>query len=199
MFIFNAIKPVKKMSKFKFILCLIIVPFVIVSQNKKTADTFEEGYVIGLKGDTIHGQIKTSKTKPTDFYLKINFKDKSNKIRLYTPDKIAGYWFKDFYYASAFHNNKPCFFKVLSKGKATLLEISFYYNDAGEVVEMQDYCVLEKDKPEEMIVLDQKGLKKQLKNIFKSDKDLSHKISEQKEIPLNEESIQPYFTEFNGH
>lgn len=186
------------MVKIYIIILFFVCPLFVISQNKKVLDTFEEAYVIGLKGDTIRGDIKTTKTKPTDFYQKINFRDKNNKIRLFTPDKISGYWFKDYYYVSAFHNNKPCFFKVLSKGKATLLEISFYYNDAGEVVEMQDYCVLEKDKPEEMIVLEQKGLKKQLKSIFKADKELSSKIAEQKEIKFDVDLIQGYFNEFNS-
>ncbi len=185
------------MRKFSLIFLFFIAPILLFSQAKKTPDTFEDAYVVGLKGDTIKGQIKTTKTKQTDFYQKINFKDKSNKIRLYTPDKISGYWFRDYYYTSAYHNNKPCFFRVLSKGKAALLEISFSFNDAGEIVDMLDYCVIPEGKDAEMIVLEQKGLKKQLKSIFKSNKELSHKVAEQKEILFNTETIQGYFIEFN--
>ncbi len=185
------------MRKLSLIILFFTAPILLFSQAKKITDTFEDAYIVSLKGDTIIGQIKTTKTKQTDFYQKINFKDKSNKIRLYTPDKITGYWFREYYYTSAYHNNKLCYFRVLSKGKAALLEISFSFNDAGEIVDMLDYCVIPEGKDAEMIVLEQKGLKKQLKSIFKTNKELSRKINDQKEILFNTETLQGYFTEFN--
>ena len=62
---------------------------------------------------------------------------------------------------------------------------------------MLDYCVIPEGKDAEMIVLEQKGLKKQLKSIFKTNKELSRKINDQKEILFNTETLQGYFTEFN--
>ena len=46
-------------------------------------------------------------------------------------------------------------------------------------------------------IIEAKGLKKQLKDIFKSNKDLVQKINEQKEIALNEETLEAYFKEYN--
>jgi hypothetical protein len=168
-----------------------------LSQGKKIPDVFEEAYIVSLKGDTIRGQIRTSKFKKTEFYQKINFKDKTNKLRLYTPDKIAGYGYKNHYYISAFHDNKPCYFKVLCKGKASLLQISFESIEEGVPQEMQDLCVLPEGQDAELKPLEPKGLKKQLKEIFKSNKTLVQKISDQKEIPYTIEVLEGYFNEFN--
>ena len=46
-------------------------------------------------------------------------------------------------------------------------------------------------------IIDQKGIKKQLKDLFKSNKALTQKINEQKEILLNAETLEGYFKEFN--
>lgn len=183
--------------KHLFLLFAFSISIITNGQSKKTPDVFEEAYILSLKGDTLRGSIKTSKCKPTDFYQKINFKDKSNKVRLYSPDKISGYYFKNHTYISAFHDGKPCFFKVLSKGKASLLQISFESVDNGVVEEVQDLCVLPEGQDAELKPLEPKGLKKQLKEIFKTNKALVQKISEQKEISFNVESIEAYFIEFN--
>ena len=113
------------MRKLSLILLFFTAPILLFSQAKKITDTFEDAYIVSLKGDTIIGQIKTTKTKQTDFYQKINFKDKSNKIRLYTPDKITGYWFREYYYTSAYHNNKLCTLGCLAKVKRHYSKLVF--------------------------------------------------------------------------
>ena len=180
------------------IICLLLGPSFIFSQTKKNVDVFEEAYVLSLKGDTIPGHIRMPKTKKIELYQKISFRDKAtNKIRLYTPDKISGFGYNDYYYISAFHNNKSCYFKVLSKGKASLFETVFEMIDEGVATEVREYCVLEDGSDGEFKVVDQKGIKKQLKDIFKSNKALTQRINEQKEIPLKPEILEAYFNEFN--
>jgi len=181
-----------------FFLFFLITTVTVFSQAKKSADVFEEAYVLTLKGDTIHGHIRMPKMKTVEMYQKISFRDKAtNKIRLYTPDKISGFGYKNYYYISAFHNAKSCFFKVLSKGKASLFQTSFEIVDEGVASEVSEYCVLEEGSDGEFKVVDQKGIKKQLKDIFKSNKALTQRINEQKEIPLKPEILEAYFNEFN--
>jgi hypothetical protein len=171
---------------------------LIFSQAKKTPDVFEEAYIVTLKGDTLKGHIKLSKSKKTsELYQKISFRDKTNKVRLYTPDKINGYGYKNYYYISAFHNNKPCYFRILSKGKASLFEIIFEEMEEGVATEFAEFCVMEEKGDGQFKVLDVKGIKKQLKDIFKSNKVLAQKINEQKEITINAETLEGYFNEFN--
>jgi hypothetical protein len=170
---------------------------LLFSQAKKTPDVFEEAYIVTLKGDTIKGQIKIPKIKKTELFQKISFKDHLNKIRLYTPDRIKGYGHNNYYYISAYHNNKSCFFKTLSKGKASLFETQFEVIDDGVANEIAEFCVMEEKSDGQFKVIDEKGIKKQLKDVFKSNKSLTQKINEQKEIPFNAETLEAYFKEFN--
>lgn len=161
-------------------------------------DLFEDAYVVTLKGDTIKGQIKIPKTKKVELFQKISFKDKTNKIRLYTPDKINGYGHNNYYFISAFHNNKSCYFKVLSKGKASLFQTTFEVVEEGIPNEVEEFCVMEDKSDGEFKVIDEKGVKKQLKDIFKSNKPLVQKINDQKEIALKADVLETYFNEFNS-
>lgn len=171
---------------------------LVFSQAKKTPDVFEEAYIVTLKGDTIKGQLKIPKTKKMELFQKISFKDPANKIRLYTPDKINGYGYNNYYYISAFHNNKSCYFKVLSKGKVSLFQTGFEVIDEGVANDVVEFCAMEENSDGQFKVIDAKGIKKQLKDLFRSNKALVQKINEQKEIPFNAETLEAYFKEFNA-
>ena len=180
------------------ILLFTIQSSLIFSQAKKTPDVFESAYVVTLKGDTIKGQVKIPKTKKMELFQKISFKDPANKVRLYTPDKINGYGYGNYYYISAFHNNKSCYFKVLSKGKASLFQTGFEMIDEGIATDIIEFCAMEENSDGQFKVLTANSIKKQLKDIFKSNKPLAQKIGEQKEIPFNAETLEVYFKEFNS-
>lgn len=169
----------------------------VFSQAKKTPDVFENAYIVTLKGDTVKGQIKIPKAKKMELFHKISFKDQANKIRLYTPDKINGYGHDNYYYFSAFHNNKSCYFKVLNKGKTSLFQTGFEMVEEGIVSDMIVFCAMEENSDGQFKVLTANSIKKQLKDLFKSNKPLAQKISEQKEIPFNAETLEAYFKEFN--
>lgn len=185
-----------KITTIIFCLFLSVTCF---SQSKKNPDVFETAYVVTLKGDTLQGHLKMPKLNKYEIYQKISFRDKTNKVKMFLPDKIKGYSFGGYFYKSAFFENKPAFFKVLSDGTASLYQICFEMNDNGEKVEIHDFCVYTQEKGEEkLVVLEQKGLKKQLKDIFKSNKALVQKIGDQKEIVCNAETLELYFKEFNA-
>ncbi|MBC7694909.1 MAG: hypothetical protein H7141_05610 [Burkholderiales bacterium] len=181
-----------------FLIFLIFNSIFVFSQVKKTPDVFEEAYVVTLKGDTIRGHIKMPKTKKVELFQKISFRDKTNKIRLYTPDKINGYGHNNYYFISAFHDNKSCYFKVLSKGKASLFLTTFEVVDEGIANEVEEFCVMEEKGDGQFKVIDEKGIKKQLKDVFKSNKSLVQKINDQKEIALRADVLENYFNEFNS-
>jgi hypothetical protein len=69
--------------------------------------------------------------------------------------------------------------------------------DEGDAQEVHEYCYMLENGDGQFKILESKGLKKQLKDIFKSNKDLAQKINDQKEITLNEETMESYFNEFN--
>lgn len=180
-----------------FSILIILSSFSVFSQNKKTPDVFEDAYIVTLKGDTLRGQIKIPATKKLELYQKISFKDKTNKVKPYTADRVKGYGYNNYYYISAFHNNKSCFFKVLSSGEISLFMTKFEVFDEGAAQEVHEYCYMLEKGDGQFKIIEAKGLKKQLKDIFKSNKDLVQKINEQKEIALNEETLEAYFKEYN--
>lgn len=180
------------------ILLLFFQSLFVFSQAKKTPDVFEDAYIVTLKGDTVKGQIKIPKAKKMELFQKISFKDQANKIRLYTPDKINGYGHNNYYFISAFHNNKSCYFKVLSKGKTSLFMVGFDVIEEGIPREVTEFCAMEENSDGQFKVLNSSSIKKQLKDLFKSNKPLAQKISEQKEIPFNAETLEAYFKEFNS-
>jgi hypothetical protein len=159
------------------ILLFSLQSLLIFPQAKKTPDVFENAYIVTLKGDTIKGQIKIPKTKKMELFQKISFKDQANKIRLYTPDKINGYGHNNYYYISAFHNNKSCYFKVLSKGKTSLFQTGFEMIDEGIASDIIEFCAMEENSDGQFKVLTANSIKKQLKDLFKSNKPLAQKIS----------------------
>lgn len=179
------------------ILLFSLQSLLVFSQAKKTPDVFEDAYIVTLKGDTLKGQIKIPKLKKMELFQKISFKDQANKIRLYTPDKINGYGHNNYYYISAFHNNKSCYFKVLSKGKTSLFQTGFEMIDEGVATGIVEFCAMEENSDGQFKVLTASSIKKQLKDLFKSNKPLAQKISDQKEIPFNAETLEAYFKEFN--
>lgn len=183
--------------KHLFFFILSICSLSVFCQAKKTADVFEDAYIVTLKGDTVRGQIKMPKGKKAEIYQKISFKDPTNKVRLYTPDKIKGYGYANYYYISAFHNNKSCYFKVLSRGKVSLFQTGFEVMEDGIADEVNEFCVMEEKGDGQFKIVDEKGIKKQLKDLFKSNKALVQKINEQKEITFNAQTLENYFNEFN--
>lgn len=169
---------------------LLIMPLTILSQTQ--TDNFENGYIITLKNDTIKGKVKI--TNEIDSYYKITFKDLKNKTRVYTADKILEYSYNNNQYISAFYDDKVRFFKTLSYGKSSLYKLLI--KKAGTKPQLALYAVPE-GKIEDIIELDEQKLKKQLKTIFKSNKELVNSISNKKEIIFNPDTIQKYFTSFN--
>lgn len=180
-----------------FVIILLMSALSGFSQSKKVPDVFEEGYVVTLKGDTIRGYLKMPKTNEAELYQKMTFKDKANKQRLYTPGKITGYGFGGYHYMNGYHNSKQCFFKVLSQGRFNLLQICYEEMTGSEKKLIQEFCVMTGAQGEEFIVLEEKGLKKQLKDFFKTNKALVQKINEQKTIDYKSEILERYFNEFN--
>lgn len=183
----------------KYLIALLVFGVLLLSaQSKKTPDVFEDGNVVTLKGDTIKGAIKLPKNK-LDIYQKVSIKDlKTNKVKPFMPEKIKGYTLGGYFYQSAYHNNKPCFFKVLSSGKATLYQIEYEINEDGQKHIVSDFCVTKQTKKgEDFILLEEKGLKKQLKDVFRSNRNLADKISDTKEVLYNAETLEPLFKEYN--
>lgn len=160
----------------------------------------ESSYIITLKGDTIKGNLKLSKLKKFEHFEKITFIDeKTKKPRPYLPHKIKEYYLNNYQYISAYHNSKPVFFKVLCKGNLTLYTYYTEVFDEGNAIEIHDYVVeVNGAAKEQFVLLESKSVKKQLKELFKNNKELVKKVNDQKEILITDETFEAFFKEYNN-
>lgn len=83
--------------------------------------TFERGYVVNQKGDTVRGEIKYNSDKEQDCYSKAILKDGTGALKTYNAKKAKAYGFSDQVYIAMDFEGEPRFYRVLTKG-----EIIFY-------------------------------------------------------------------------
>jgi hypothetical protein len=189
--------------KYFIVVNSLLFSFISFAQTKKPAKQeviLEPAYVITLKGDTLSGNLKLSRLQKFEHFEKITFiDDKTKKPRPYLPHKIKEYQLKNYQYISAYHNSKPVFFKVLSKGDLTLYVYYTEVFDEGNPIEIHDYVVeIKNASKDQFVLLENKGVKKQLKELFKSNKELVKKVGDQKEILFTDETFEAFFKEYNN-
>lgn len=111
------------MKKALITILLIFFYFLVNAQSN-----FKRGYIITLKGDTIHGTVKWQNDDQSSMHCV--FRSGSGHIKIYKPEDIAGYGFENVkYYVSRFveQENKVrrIFAEYLVKGRKSL----FYFRD----------------------------------------------------------------------
>lgn len=175
----------------KKLICIMMLLSTTVSWSQKNTDTFEDGYIVTSKGDTLVGLIKV--VKEIETYTKVVFKDKKNKTKMYNASQLLEYFYFNNQYVSAYYENKPCFFKLLVSGKVKLFKLMLPNgNEEPELV----FFALPKGEGE-IIKLDEDRLNKQLQRLFKVNDTLKDKLAKQKYVPMNTDTLQYYFTAFN--
>lgn len=111
----------------KKVFVTIILVFFCYSVNAQS--NFKNGYVVTVKGDTIHGSLKWQNDDQSS--SRCIFRYESGQTKIYKPDDIAGYRFENGkYYVSRFVEQKNkihrVFAEYLVKGKKSL----YYFRDA---------------------------------------------------------------------
>lgn len=109
----------------KVLITILLMAFYLVMNAQSN---FKEGYVVTLKGDTIHGAIKWQNDVMKS--ERCIFKDVSDNIKIYHPDDIAAYGFeRGKYFVTRFARYKKevkrVFAEYLVKGKKSL----YYFRD----------------------------------------------------------------------
>ncbi len=175
----------------KTLLCTIMLMKVLLVCGQKSNDVFEDGYIVTSKGDTLVGLIKV--VKEIETYNKVIFKDKKNKVKTYNASQLLEYFYFNNQYVSAYHENQPCFFKLIVSGKVKLYKLMLPNgNNEPHLV----FFALPKGEGE-IIKLDEDKLNKQLQRLFKVNETLKNKLAKQKYTPLQVDTLQYYFAAFN--
>lgn len=138
------------MQPVKYLYLLLFAFLIVPLQAQK--NSFAQGYVISLEGDTLEGWVKDRSSEPfVDLYLKIRFRPENAWLRKkYGPDDIRGYgygdqsfesvpvreesaFFKFRYYLD--ENNKRVFLKVISRNEPLTWYHWEYVDDESSYVD----------------------------------------------------------------
>ena len=156
--------------------------------------TFVKGYLVGEKGDTLLGEVKTNPKKEQDNYNKVMFKDASGVQKNYKPNKVKGYGYANNHFVSKEHNEEVKFFKRMTDGPIVL------YKAAFEVVVMNEtsfdfeyYLFKEGDK--KLTEVKEGKFKKQLQEWMKDNQEFADDYKDEKK--LNAESAVDIINKYN--
>ncbi len=158
----------------KQFITLVLILLISVSFSQITT---VPGYIIRSTGDTIEGDIKINPKKNFEYYTKVSYKDAQNN-KVYKPDDINGYGFKDNNFISNKLNEEPFFYKVLCNGKVMLYEL-MYKGVTANADYVSDYFIAKKGETN-FTRVKQGKTKKQLAEYMKDKPDVLNSFDDSK-------------------
>lgn len=172
---------------------ILTISFLLLVFQAISQVTFEKGYIITLKGDTIRGEIKRNPKKDVELYTKIMFKISENEKKTYNATKIKEYNIKEQLFIAKQIDNENVFVRRVAVGAINLYE--YEYEDqgpSGDAAINTDYYVQKMGK-EEWIKLKENKFRKQLAELMSDNKEIVAEL-EDKKIALDKilEIIEKY-------
>jgi hypothetical protein len=121
-----------------FSMFLVLAAFTAYSQPKKVAKMapmFTNGYYVGMKGDTVRGEIQTNPEDETDFYKGFFFKAKgAGKPALLGAKKAKSYGFDGKDFGLIPFESGEIYAQYLAKGRLNFMEYRMHDRVDGEAV-----------------------------------------------------------------
>lgn len=144
--------------------------------------TFEEGYVITLKGDTIKGEIKLNHKKEIDLYSKIMFKISETEKKSYNPAKIKEYNIRGESFISKELHGENVFMRRASRGTLVFYEYQFLEPapTGDEAVAFEYY--IQKAGTEELIKIKENKFRKQLAELMSDNQEVVAMLEDKKTV-----------------
>ncbi|WP_339794626.1 porin family protein [uncultured Imperialibacter sp.] len=142
------------MKSYQHKLLSIAIIFSVFNSLKAQDFNSQNGYLITLDGDTIHGQVKMKQ----DLYGSVSFKSKNSvQYDNYSPSQLNAYYYEGGYYFESIkdEHQETSFFLRYFDGVLSLYEKSnFFYvrKDGGELIEL----VHEEDKSIDFKIIEDK-------------------------------------------
>jgi hypothetical protein len=148
---------------------LLIALFMSICAFYATAQkmTFEKGYVVNDKGDTIKGEIKYNPKKEQDCYSKVVIKDGSGALKNYKPNKARAYGFNDQRYVAMDFEGEPKFLRVLAEGEINLYKMMFEEISMNQPVVGGEYFISQRADDKKKIPVKEGKFKKQMTELMK--------------------------------
>lgn len=178
------------MNKHKIISAL----FLVIGLQFQGQITFEKGYIVDEKGDTLRGEVKTNPKKEHDNYNKVFFKDASGVQKNYKPNKLKAYGFANKHFVSMKHNDEDKFFCRLTQGNIIL------YKSAFEVVVMNETSYdfeyfLYREGDAKLTEVKEGKFKKQIQEWMKDKPDFAANYKDEKKLDV--QSAMDMITKYN--
>lgn len=160
-----------------FIALFIITSVALFAQpakkgkEMKITPSYSPGYYLNLKGDTVKGEIQNNMDRESDYSNSFFFKNKGGTKGMEINSKKAkAYGFDGKNYTTLKMDDKDVYIKYLEQGRLNLFEYKYFSGDAVLAVYfIVDSRAGEDDKTgvNQLIQLNEKSFKKQLKPYFK--------------------------------
>lgn len=144
--------------------------------------TFEKGYLVNEKGDTIRGEIKFNPKKEQDCYSKLVFKDENGVLKNYKPGKASAYGFSDQHFVTRDFEGEPRFLKVLVTGEINLYKMMFEEISMNQPVVGGEYFISRHADEKKMTFVKEGKFKKQMTDWMKDNAEFINNYQDEKEF-----------------
>ncbi|MES2679286.1 MAG: hypothetical protein V4635_05345 [Bacteroidota bacterium] len=158
--------------------------------------TFEKGYVVNDKGDTLRGEIKFNPKKEQDCYSKVVFKDESGALKNYKPNKAKAYGFNDQRYVAMEFEGEPKFLRVLAEGEINLYKMMFEDISMNKEVVAGEYFVSHKADDKKRTAVKEGKFKKQMTELMKDNTEFINNYEDEK--TFNEANAAEVIKKYNA-
>lgn len=102
--------------------------------------TYQKGYLITIKGDTLKGEVKTNPKSEVEQYYKVYFKVSDLDKKTYKPDKVVEYKCGNDIFFSKKVGLESVFMKQLCKGKINLYQLLYEdQSPSNDIIVRSDY------------------------------------------------------------
>ena len=106
---------------------------------------YEKGYLVGVKGDTIKGEVKLNQKKEFEVYSKVTFRDEKGVQKNYKPEKVKAYGFKDRKFLKMDYGSEEYYYEVLAEGDISYFKIVFEALYAKKIELETEYFIKKAD------------------------------------------------------
>jgi hypothetical protein len=158
------------------IFAAFLLPLTFLSQQG-----FTPGYIIGMAGDTVRGEVKVNEKKPQEHYEKVMFRDDKGMQKTYKPNKIKGYGYKDQHFVSIIGADYDSFYRILAQGPLSLYELMYELERVNKkTIEKEYYLAAPGAKHYDAVK--ERGFKKQLASATSDNPSIAENYPDEKQF-----------------
>lgn len=163
-------------TRFQAVFTVLLISFVCHAQQK-----FTPGYIVMPEGDTVRGEVKVNEKKPQEHYAKVMFKDDKGFQRTWKPNKIKAYGFDGNHYIAISENEEPSFYRVVTRGHISLLELK-YEGLRMNKVSLESEYFLQVNGEKFLQPVKERNFRKQLSSVMSDNEEIAGQYPDEKQF-----------------